>query len=530
MTSHSIVNGFFVYFEFGTTLMPFNSIFAWIIKKRIHQIDLFRKYPLDVQREWMEKLTQLAQETAWGKQYAYNEIRTYEQFRTRVPLQEYSDIEPFVNRLMKGEQNLLWPTETKWFAKSSGTSGQRSKFIPVTKESLEDCHYKGGKDLLALYYHNLPNRKLYNGKHLIVGGSAQVNQLTADSYFGDLSAIIVKNLPWWAEIRRTPSKETALLSQWEEKIERMANETIDEDVYILAGVPSWTMVLAKRILELSGKSNLKDVWPNLELFMHGGVSFDPYRSYFKELIPDPTMHYVETYNASEGFFGIQDQIDSTYLLLMLDYGIFYEFIPIQYFEGVNSKKVVDLSEVEVGVNYALVISTNGGLWRYIVGDTIRFNSVEPFRFHITGRTTSFINVFGEELIVNNAERAIGHACAKTGAVIKDYTVAPKFMNSVETGAHEWYIEFSEEPDDINRFSSLLDEKLRELNSDYDAKRYQNFVLKAPIIHNMSSGSFDSWLKSKGKLGGQNKIIRLSNNREFVEQFLTFLSSKKATTV
>jgi hypothetical protein len=526
MTSRSFVNGFFVYFDFRSPYMPFNSIFAWIIKKRIHQIDLFRKYPVEVQREWMEKLLQSAQHTEWGKRFAYNEIKTYEQFRERVPLQEYIHIEPFVNRLMKGEQNLLWPTETKWFAKSSGTSGQRSKFIPVTKESLEDCHYKGGKDLLALYYHNLPNRKLYNGKHLIVGGSAQVNQLTSDSYFGDLSAIIVKNLPWWAEIRRTPSRETALLSQWEEKIERMARETIEEDVYILAGVPSWTMVLAKRILQLSGKANLKEVWPNLELFMHGGVSFDPYRTHFQELIPDPNMHYVETYNASEGFFGIQDQIDSTELLLMLDYGIFYEFIPMQYFNGVNSEKVIDLSEVEPGVNYALVISTNGGLWRYIVGDTVRFSSVEPYRFQITGRTTSFINVFGEELIVDNAEKAIGFACSKTGAVIKDYTVAPKFMNSIETGAHEWYIEFSEEPDNITRFSSLLDEKLRELNSDYDAKRYQNFVLEAPVVQNMAPGSFDSWLKSNGKLGGQNKILRLSNNREFVEQFLSFLSSQK----
>jgi hypothetical protein len=299
-------------------------------------------------------------------------------------------------------------------------------------------------------------------------------------------------------------------------------------VYILAGVPSWTMVLAKRILEISGKSNLKEVWPNLELFMHGGVSFDPYRAHFKQLIPDPEMHYVETYNASEGFFGIQDEVNSNELLLMLDYGIFYEFIPMQDFDGVHSKTVIDISEVKPGVNYALVISTNGGLWRYIVGDTVRFTSIEPYRFQITGRTTSFINVFGEELIVDNAEKAIGFACSKTGAVIKDYTVAPKFMNSIETGAHEWFVEFSVEPDDLDRFRTLLDEKLRELNSDYDAKRYHNFVLEAPIIHVMKNGSFDSWLKSKGKLGGQNKILRLSNNREFVDQFLSFLSTEKTT--
>jgi hypothetical protein len=510
--------------------MPFNSIFSWIIKKRIHQIDLFRKYPVEVQREWMEKLIWSAKNTEWGKRFGYNELNSYEQFKQRVSLQEYADLEPFVNRLMQGEQNLLWPTETKWFAKSSGTSGQRSKFIPVTKESLEECHYKGGKDLLALYYHNLPNRKLYNGKHLIVGGSAQVNQLTSDSYFGDLSAIIVKNLPWWAEIRRTPSRETALLSEWEEKIDRMARETIEEDVYILAGVPSWTMVLAKRILELSGKAHLKEVWPNLELFMHGGVSFEPYRAHFQKLIPDPEMNYIETYNASEGFFGIQDEVSSNEMLLMLDYGIFYEFIPMQDFDGVHSKTVIDISEVKLGVNYALVISTNGGLWRYIVGDTVRFTSIEPYRFQITGRTTSYINVFGEELIVDNAEKAIGFACAKTEAVLKEYSVAPKFMTSVESGAHEWFVEFIRKPDDIERFRNLLDEKLRGLNSDYDAKRYQNFVLEAPVIQVMKIGSFDSWLKSKGKLGGQNKILRLSNNREFIEQFLDFLTTSQIGTI
>jgi hypothetical protein len=508
--------------------MPFNSIFSWLIKKRIHQIELFVKYPVDVQQEWMAKLIQSAKNTEWGKRFDYGELRNYEQFRTRVPLQEYADIDPFVHRLMRGEQNLLWPTETKWFAKSSGTSEQRSKLIPVTKESLEECHYKGGKDLLSLYYHNLPNRKLYNGKHLIVGGSAQINQLSSDSYFGDLSAIILKNLPWWAEFRRTPSKEIALLSEWEEKIDRMARETLGEDVYILAGVPSWTSVLAKRILEISGKSHLKEVWPNLELFMHGGVSFEPYRDHFKKLIPDDEMHYVETYNASEGFFGIQDQIDSNELLLMLDYGIFYEFIPMDSYDGISSKKVIDLSETEVGVNYALVISTNGGLWRYLIGDTIMFSSTSPYRFRITGRTKSYINVFGEELIVDNAEKAIGYACSKTGAVLKDYTVAPKFMSSLETGSHEWFIEFSKNPDNLNRFGILLDEKLRELNSDYDAKRYQNFVLEAPILHSLSAGSFDSWLKSKGKLGGQNKILRLSNDRKYVEQFLSYLKSEKSS--
>lgn len=506
--------------------MPFNSIFAWVMKKRIHQIDLFRKYPVEVQSELFEKMIHLGAETEWGKKYQYGLIHNYDHFKEKVPLQEYNDLKPYVDRLISGEQQLLWPTETKWFAKSSGTTDNRSKLIPVTKDSLEECHYKGGKDLLALYYENHPNRKLYKGKHLIVGGSAQINHLTADSYFGDLSAIIVKNLPWWAEIRRTPSKDIALMSQWEEKIEKMAQSTIHEDVYILAGVPSWTMVLANKVLEISGKNNLKEVWPNLELFMHGGVSFEPYKAQFERLIPDPKMNYVETYNASEGFFGIQDQINSNELLLMLDYGIFYEFIPMSSFDGVNSVEAVDLAGVELDVNYAIVISTNAGLWRYIVGDTVKFTSKTPYRFKITGRTKSFINVFGEELIVENADKAIARAANKIGTVVREYTVAPVFMDGLENGAHEWLIEFTHVPDDVSRFQLLLDEALRELNSDYDAKRCNNFVLGPPIIKVLNAGTFDNWLKSIGKLGGQHKVPRLSNSREIVEQILHVAASNK----
>ncbi|MFN5030936.1 MAG: GH3 auxin-responsive promoter family protein [Flavobacteriia bacterium] len=496
------------------------------MKKRIHQIDLFRKYPVEVQSELFEKMIHLGAETEWGKKYQYGLIHNYDHFKEKVPLQEYNDLKPYVDRLISGEQQLLWPTETKWFAKSSGTTDNRSKLIPVTKDSLEECHYKGGKDLLALYYENHPNRKLYKGKHLIVGGSAQINHLTADSYFGDLSAIIVKNLPWWAEIRRTPSKDIALMSQWEEKIEKMAQSTIHEDVYILAGVPSWTMVLANKVLEISGKNNLKEVWPNLELFMHGGVSFEPYKAQFERLIPDPKMNYVETYNASEGFFGIQDQINSNELLLMLDYGIFYEFIPMSSFDGVNSVEAVDLAGVELDVNYAIVISTNAGLWRYIVGDTVKFTSKTPYRFKITGRTKSFINVFGEELIVENADKAIARAANKIGTVVREYTVAPVFMDGLENGAHEWLIEFTHVPDDVSRFQLLLDEALRELNSDYDAKRCNNFVLGPPIIKVLNAGTFDNWLKSIGKLGGQHKVPRLSNSREIVEQILHVAASNK----
>ena len=497
--------------------MPFNSIFAWRMKKRIHQIDLFRKYPHQVQEELLGILIRKGTKTTYGAINDFGLVDCYEDYK-KVPLQMYEDIKLWVDRSMEGEQNLLWPTEMKWFAQSSGTTSP-NKFIPVTKESLEDCHYKGGKDLLALYYDNHPKRKLYNGKHLIIGGSAQINYLSSDSYFGDLSAIIVKNLPWWAEIRRTPSKEIALMSEWQSKIERMARSTMEEDVVIIAGVPSWTMVLANKVLEISGKNNLKEVWPNLELFMHGGVNFEPYREQFEKLIPDPNMNYVETYNASEGFFGIQDQVDSDEMLLMLDYGIFYEFIPMSSYDGVNSKDVCSIEGVEVGVNYAMVISTNGGLWRYILGDTVRFTSITPYRFKITGRVKSFINAFGEELIVENAEIAVAEACKRTNAQIREFTAAPIYMEDTSSGAHEWLFEFVQYPDDLDRFVTVLDEKLREVNSDYDAKRYHDLILSKPKMTIVPATTFDHWLRSIDKLGGQNKIPRLSNDREILEQIL-----------
>jgi len=410
-------------------------------------------------------------------------------------------------------------------SKSSGTTSDRSKFIPVTKESLFDCHYKGGKDLLALYYTNYPNRKLYNAKHLIIGGSAKINPIGINSYLGDLSAIIVKNLPWWAEIRRTPSREIALMDDWEKKLDKMAKQTIKEDVCIIAGVPSWTLVLCNRILEITGKKNLKEVWPNLELFMHGGVSFQPYKKEFERLIPDPSMHYIETYNASEGFFGIQDKPESDDLLLMLDYGIFYEFIPMTSFEGIDSENVISLTDVVLNTNYAIVISTNGGLWRYILGDTISFTSLLPYKFKITGRTQSFINCFGEEVIVDNAEKAIAYACKETGAILKEYTVGPKFMENQSKGGHEWMIEFVKAPIQLDQFTLLLDKQLREINSDYDAKRTKDLALELPVTHIAPFGTFDKWLQGKGKLGGQNKVPRLSNDRKILEELTIIVNAK-----
>ena len=498
--------------------MPFNSIFSWLIKKRIHQIELFMKYPLEVQEELMFKLISTARDTEWGIQHGFESIDSYKDFINRVPLQDYDDIKPYVDRIFKGEQNILWPTPIKWFAKSSGTTSDKSKMIPVSPETLEECHYKGGKDLLCLYYHNHPNRKLYKGKHLIVGGSAQINYLSSDSYFGDLSAIIIKNLPFWAEIRRIPKKEIALLDKWEVKIEQMAKSTITEDVYILAGVPSWTLLLLKRVLEITGKDNIADVWPNLELFMHGGVSFTPYREQFQKIIRKPSMNYVETYNASEGFFGIQDTSDKNEMLLMLDYGIFYEFIPMEEF-GKKNPKTVWLSGVETGKNYAMVISTNSGLWRYVPGDTVMFTSTSRYRFIITGRTKYFINAFGEEVIIDNAEKAIETACKRTNSFLREYTAGPVYMSDTTTGAHQWLIEFEKEPEDLAFFAEVLDTALKSINSDYEAKRSHNFILQPPQIIKMKSGTFYEWLKSKGKLGGQHKVPRLSNDRKLIEEVL-----------
>ena len=505
--------------------MPINAIFGWLIKKRISQIDSIRNNPLVVQDAVFNTLIRSAESTEWGMKHNYSEIETYEQFKALVPIQDYEDVKPYIERAIQGEENLLWPGQTNWFAKSSGTTSDRSKYIPVTKDSLEGCHYKGGKDLLALYYENYPEANLYGGKHLVIGGSSILNDSGKDSYTGDLSAIIVRNLPWWAEIKRTPSREIALMSDWEPKIELMAQETKDEDVCILTGVPSWTLVLAHRILEITGKKNLKEVWPNLELFMHGGVNFEPYRAEFNKIIPDGSMHYVESYNASEGIFGMQDLTDEKDMLLMLDYGIFYEFIPMDQYDGVNSKTIICLKDVELDKNYAIIISTNGGLWRYILGDTVQFSNLSPYRFKITGRTKSFINAFGEELVVENAEQAIAFACEQTASQIVDYTASPiymKFADDGNKGQHEWVIEFLKEPEDMEVFADKLDQKLREINSDYDAKRTKDIALLGPKIVIVPKGTFNAWLKSKGKLGGQHKVPRLSNNREFVEHIMSHI--------
>lgn len=503
----------------------FNSFLTWVMKKRIHQIELFMKYPHDVQQETFSKLVSTARNTEFGKKHGFKAITSHKDYSNNVPVHTYEETFPYIERVMKGEQNILWPSEIKWFAKSSGTTNARSKFIPVSQEALDICHFEGGKDLMSIYVNNHPDTKMFTGKGLGIGGSHQINEFDpkANSYYGDVSAVIMKNLPLWAQFIRTPKLDVALMDKWEEKIEKMAASTAEVNVTTISGVPTWTILLLQEVLSLKGETDIHEVWPNLEAFFHGAVAFTPYKALFKKLIVNGNMRYVETYNASEGFFGIQDQTDSDELLLMLDYGIYYEFIPFSDIDKENPKTLT-LDQVEVDKNYAMIISTNAGLWRYNIGDTIKFTSISPYRIKISGRTKHFINAFGEELIIENAEQGITEACAVTGAVIDNFTAAPVYFDGEKKGSHEWIIEFKNEPESLERFTTILDESLRGLNSDYDAKRYKDMALQMPKVHNVAEGTFYQWMKKRGKLGGQHKVPRLSNNREYVEDILSMISN------
>jgi hypothetical protein len=497
-----------------------NSVLSWLMKQRIHQIELFLKYPNEVQFDLLRNLLNSAKNCEYGRKYDFKSVKTLEEFRTRIPVVDYDSIKPHIERLMSGEQNIFWPTEIKWFAKSSGTTNDKSKFIPVSQEALEECHFKGGKDLLSIYCHNHPETLLFDGLGLAMGGSHQVAEINNMSYYnvGDLSAIIIQNLPFWVEFRRTPNLSIALMDEWESKIEKMAEATIPHNVTSASGVPSWTLLLFRRVLEITGKSDLLQVWPNFELFIHGGVSFLPYREQFEIILPSLKINYLETYNASEGFFGIQDRDGADDMLLMLDYGIYYEFLPMDQV-GLDNPRSLFLDEVETGINYAVVISTNGGLWRYMIGDTITFTSREPYRIKITGRTRNFINAFGEELIVDNAEKALAIACERCHTIINEYTAAPVYASGKNKGAHEWLIEFEKLPADLEFFTSIFDNALKSLNSDYEAKRYHDMILGEPLIRIIPKGTFYEWMKSKGKLGGQNKVPRLSNDRKYIEEIM-----------
>ncbi len=494
-----------------------HSIASWFLKKRIHQMELFMKYPSEVQNELLERLLDKAKDTEIGQAYDYQSIKTYAQFAERIPITSYEDNQERIERSRRGEPNIMWPTPIKWFAQSSGTTNAKSKYIPVSPESLVDCHYAASKDLLCMYLNNNENSQLFSGKGLRLGGSKELYQDNGTVY-GDLSAILIDNMPFWAEYSSTPNHNVSLLSDWEIKMQAIVDETIQQNVTSLAGVPSWMLVLLNNVLETTGKSNILEVWPNLEVYFHGGVNFDPYIDQYKKILPSDEFKYYEIYNASEGFFAIQDQNDSKELLLMLDYGIFYEFIPMDTY-GTPSQKVIPLGEVEIGQNYAVIITTNAGLWRYKIGDTVRFTSIQPYRIKVSGRTKHHINVFGEELIIENAEEALRKATKATASEIKDYTAAPIFMEGKDKGAHEWLIEFNQSPKDMHLFGSYLDKALQDLNSDYEAKRLNNITLNAPKIHTARPDLFYDWLKAHDKLGGQHKVPRLSNTRDFLEELL-----------
>lgn len=480
-------------------------------------MELFLKYPHEVQFELLHLLLEKAKDTEYGKKYEFSGIKKYQTFAERVPIKTYEDCEADIERCRRGENNIFWPTPIKWFAKSSGTTNAKSKFIPVSYNSLEECHYAASKDLLCMYLNNNENAQLFTGKSLRLGGSKEIYRKNGTS-FGDLSAILIDNMPFWANYSSTPSSEVSLMNDWELKMQAIVNETIQENVTSLAGVPSWMLVLLNQVLETTGKESLLEIWPQMEVYFHGGVNFEPYADQYKKIIPRDSFKYYEIYNASEGFFAIQDRNYSTELLLMLDYGIFYEFIPMETY-GKYNEKTIPLNEVEIGKNYAIVITTNAGLWRYKIGDTVRFTSLSPYRIKVTGRTKHHINVFGEELIIENAEEALRKTLNATGCEIVDYTVAPIFMEGKEKGAHEWMIEFKRTPSDLMVFAKILDETLQEVNSDYEAKRFNNTTLNPLKIHCARKNLFYDWLKKHDKLGGQHKIPRLSNSRDYIEELL-----------
>ena len=492
-----------------------NSIVSWILKKRIHQIELFIKYPHEVQNELLLNLVQRAKYTEIGKKYDFSSVLTYEQFADRVPVVAYEAIEPLIERSRKGETNIYWPEPIRFFAKSSGTTNAKSKFIPVSADALENCHYKAGKDMLCLYLNNNEESQLFTGKSLRLGGSKQLYE-DNNTVFGDLSAILIDNLPLWAELGSTPSNKISLMNEWTEKMKAIVKETKNENVTSLLGVPSWLLVLLNNVLQDTGKENLLELWPNAEVYFHGGISFEPYRDQYKKMFPKESFRFYENYNASEGFFAIQDRNNADDMLLMLDYGIFYEFIPMDTF-GTSNQKIVSLAGVEINKSYAVVITTNSGLWRYLIGDTVRFTSLSPYRIKITGRTKHYINVFGEELMIENTDTALAKTAKEFNVDVVEYTVAPVFMKDKEKGAHEWMIEFKKNPDDLKAFTKRLDENIQGINSDYEAKRYNSMTLNELVLNVAKPDLFHLWLSKKDKLGGQNKIPRLSNDRCYLEQ-------------
>lgn len=503
--------------------MSFTSkLYSLISKNRLKSIDLSRKNPELFQRKLFNELIKRGAKTEFGKEHNFEAINSIDKYGQNVPLRDYNMFEPYIERVRKQEKNVLWDTPVKWFAKSSGTSSSKSKFIPITKDSLQNCHYSGMKKMIATYIDNNPMSQLFDGDALTLGGSVTVDELGfGKSSYGDLSAVLLKNSPLFVEMRRVPKRKIALLPDFEQKVDIICKNALKYNVTNFSGVPSWNMVLFRKILDYTGKTNLKELWPNLELFMHGGINFEPYRNEYKKIISGE-MNYMENYNASEGYFAFQDDPLDKSMLLLTDNGIFYEFIPMEKLEAAlagsfNSFNTVE--DVKTGINYAIVITTNGGLWRYLIGDSIKFTSLKPHKFIITGRTQLFINTFGEELMIHNAEHALTKACQEHNITIENYTVAPVFMSDKTKGYHQWLIEFKTEPTNKKEFADSLDRALCSNNSDYEAKRKNNITMEPPQIVSLKKGAFYSWLESKGKLGGQNKVPRLSNNRTYAQELL-----------
>ncbi|PJJ48373.1 GH3 auxin-responsive promoter family protein [Hymenobacter chitinivorans] len=500
-----------------------DSILTWTVQRRLASIEHFSQNPHEVQAQVLQDLLLRARSTEWGQRYGFADAPSAWEFAQRVPVSSYEELYPALERVLRGEPDVLWPGPVQWFAKSSGTTNARSKYIPVTRESLQECHYRAGRDMTALATALYPENRILAGKTLSLGGTHAPNPFRPEeegSRVGDVSAVIMQNLPAWAEFLRTPPLELALLDEWEEKIDRIARHVLSVNVSALAGVPTWIIVLLRRVTELAGADNITEVWPNLSLFLHGAVAFGPYRELFRQLIPGPQMRYLEIYNASEGYIALQDQPNSEDLLLLLNHGIYYEFIPLDELDA-EHPQTLTLEQVELGKAYALVLSTNAGLWRYKIGDTVRFTSLAPYRIRITGRTKHFLNAFGEEVVIENADAAIAAACQATNTTVRDYTAAPIYFDAsaASRGGHQWLIEFSQPPQDPARFTAVLDETLRKLNSDYDAKRHRDLALSPPLLTIASTGTFTRWLARKGKLGGQHKVPRLSNSREILEAVL-----------
>ncbi|MDR1781127.1 MAG: GH3 auxin-responsive promoter family protein [Tannerella sp.] len=492
---------------------------SFFYRQRQRTVESYGSSTADIQLKQLRYLLDCAAHTVIGKKYDFRSIRDYQTFANRVPLQSYETLKPLIERMINGERDVLWRAKTKWFAKSSGTTNNKSKFIPVTPEILDMCHYRGGYDTLGLYMRNHPESSFFKRKGLILGGSHSPMPINHHAHSGDLSAVLLQHIPFYINYVRIPAKRIILMDEWEAKIQAIVEHTWNRDVGNLSGIPSWMLLLIKAVIQKAGKETLTEVWPNLEVFFHGGISFEPYRAQYEMLIPSDRMNYMETYNASEGFFGIQDDPSDTALLLMLDYGIFYEFIPFTEWGQTDNPTVIPLENVKTDENYVMVISTCGGLWRYVIGDTVRFTSLFPHKFVISGRTSHFINAFGEELIVDNAERAVSEASELTGAEVNAYTAAPLFLLNKGKGRHQWLIEFDREPKSLSEFTQCLDESLMSLNSDYEAKRYKNMTLQEPEIIVARRGVFIDWLKMKGRLGGQHKVPRLSNDRTIIDELL-----------